>query len=89
LNNPTDSISYCKDGITIGGKHFKNGQSIDIGKDVSVRTLNMSSQQVQEHIETILRKCPGEIYGQMHQLFARTKHGDFDYTKQKEDLGER
>jgi len=89
LNNPTDSISYCKDGITIGGKHFKNGQSIDIGKDVSVRTLNMSSQQLQEHIETILRKCPGEIYGQMHQLFARTKHGDFYYSKREKDIEER
>jgi len=89
LNNPTDSISYCKDGITIGGKHFRNGQSIDIGKDVSVRTLNMTSQQLQEYIKTILKKCPGEIYGQMHQLFARTKNGDFDYSKREKDIEER
>lgn len=86
LNNPTDSISYCKDGITIGDKYFRNGQSIDIGKDVSVRTSNMSSQQLQDHIETILRKCPGKIYGQMHQLFARTKYGDFDYSKREKDI---
>ena len=89
LNNHTGSISYCKDGITIGDKHFRNGQSIDIGKDVSVRTLNMSSEQLKEHIDAILRKCPGKIYGQMHQLFARTKHGDFYYSKREKDIEER
>ena len=89
LNNHIDSISYCKDGITIGSRHFRNGQSIDIGKDVSVRTLNISFQQLQEHIDAILRKCPGEIYGRMHQLFARTKHGDFYYSKREKDIGGR
>ena len=89
LNNPTDSINYCKDGITIGGKYFRSGQSIDIGKDVSVRTLNMSSEQLKEHIDAILKKCPGKIYGQMHQLFARTKHGDFYYSKRENGIGER
>lgn len=41
----------------------------------------MNSTSVKQHIETILDHCPGTIYGQMHQLFARTKYGDFDYTK--------
>ena len=41
----------------------------------------MHSEQVKQHIEKILDRCPGTIYGQMHQLFARTKYGDFDYTR--------
>lgn len=41
----------------------------------------MNSTSEKQHIEIILEKCPGTIYGQMHQLFARTKYGDFDYTK--------
>lgn len=89
LNNSTDTISYFHDGIKIGSKYFKKGQSINIGNDVSVRTLNMSSQQLQHHIESIMRKCPGEIYGQMHQVFARTKYGDFDYTKLEKELEEK
>ena len=40
----------------------------------------MSSKQLQEHIESIMKICPRRVYGQMHKLFARTKHGDFDYT---------
>lgn len=89
LNKNTESINYCKDGITIGDRYFRNGKSLDIGKDVSVRTSNMSSEQLKEYIESILRKCPGKIYGQMHQLFARTKHGDFYYSKREKDIEER
>ena len=89
LNNNTDSINYLNDGIEIGGKYFKKGESINIGNDVSVRTQNMTSQQLQEHINTIMEKCPGKIYGQMHQLFARTKHGDFDYTNKDITLEEK
>lgn len=89
LNNATDRISYSNDGIEIGEKRFKRGQSINIGNDVSVRTSNMSPQQLQEHIDSIMRICPGKIYGQMHQLFARTKHGDFDYTNREKNLEEK
>ncbi len=81
LKNSSDTIEYLDDGILIGNKHFKKGQSINIGNDVAVRTKGMNSTSVKQHIETILGKCPGTIYGQMHQLFARTKYGDFDYTK--------
>lgn len=81
LKNSSDTIKYLKDGILIGNKHFKKGESINIGNDVSVRTNNMDSKHVKDHIETILDRCPGTVYGQMHQLFARTKYGDFDYTK--------
>jgi len=81
LKNSSDTIEYLADGILIGNKHFKNGESINIGNDVSVRTNNMDSKHVKQHIETVLDRCPGTIYGQMHQLFARTKYGDFDYTK--------
>lgn len=89
LNNDKDRISYSNNGIEIGGKHFKSGQSINIGNDVSVRTLNMDSQQLQEHIDKIIKICPGKIYGQMHQLFARTKHGDFNYTDIHKNLEEK
>ena len=81
LKNSSDTIKYLNDGILIGNKHFKKGESINIGNDVSVRTNNMDSKHVKDHIETILDRCPGTVYGQMHQLFARTKYGDFDYTK--------
>ena len=81
LKNSSDTIEYLDDGILIGNKHFKKGESINIGNDVTVRTKGMNSISVKQHIETILEKCPGTIYGQMHQLFARTKYGDFDYTK--------
>lgn len=81
LKNSSDTIKYLNDGILIGNKHFKKGESINIGNDVLVRTNNMDSKHVKQHIETVLDRCPGTIYGQMHQLFARTKYGDFDYTK--------
>lgn len=81
LKNSSDTIKYLDDGILIGNKHFKKGESINIGNDVAVRTNNMDSKHVKEHIGNVLEKCPGTIYGQMHQLFARTKYGDFDYTK--------
>ena len=65
----------------MGNKHFKKGESINIGNDVLVRTNGMYSEQVKQHIEKVLDRCPGTIYGQIHQLFARTKYGDFDYTR--------
>ena len=89
LKNSTDSIKYFDGGIQIGDKCFYQGQSINIGEDVSVRTLNMSPKQVKCHIDRIMTICPGTIYGQMHQLFARTKHGDFDYTKIEKNIEER
>lgn len=81
LKNSSDTIKYLNDGILIGNKHFKKGESINIGNDVVVRTNSMDAEHVKQHIETVLDRCPGTIYGQMHQLFARTKYGDFDYTK--------
>lgn len=81
LKNSSDTIKYLDDGILIGNKHFKKGESINIGNDVFVRTNGMHSEQVKQHIEKVLNRCPGTIYGQMHQLFARTKYGDFDYSR--------
>lgn len=81
LKNNEDRINYLKDGIKIGNKKFKIGESINIGNDVLVRTKNMSDIQLQKHVDSILNRCPGQVFGQMHQLFARTKYGDFDYTK--------
>lgn len=87
LRNNSDIIQYTKDGIIIGDKFFKNGQSINIGKDVTVRTSNMSLEELENYIQRILGKCPGQIYGQMKQVFARTKYGDFDYSKKENDFG--
>lgn len=81
LKNSSDTIEYLADGIRIGNRQLKKGESINIGNDVAIRTSNMDSKQVKEHIEKILDKCPGTIYGRMHQLFARTKYGDFDYSR--------
>lgn len=81
LKNSSDTIEYLDDGILIGNKHFKKGESINIGNDVLVRTNGMYSKQVKQHIEKVLDRCPGTIYGQMNQLFARTKYGDFDYSR--------
>lgn len=82
LKNRSDTIKYLDDGILIGNKHFKKGESINIGNDVTVRTKGMNSTSVKQHIDTILEKCPGTIYGQMHQLFARTKYGDLIILKE-------
>ena len=81
LKNNSDTIEYLDDGILIGNKYFKKGESINIGNDVLVRTNGMHSEQVKQHIEKILDRCAGTIYGQMHQLFARTKYGDFYYSR--------
>ena len=81
LKNSNDTIKYLKDGILIGNKYFKKGESIDIGNDVVVRTNGMSEEHVRQHVEKVLSKCQGIIYGRMHQLFARTKYGDFDYSR--------
>ena len=83
LKNSSDTIEYLDDGILIGNKHFKKGESINIGNDVLVRTNGMYSEQVKQHIEKVLDKCPGTIYGKIHQLFARTKYGDFDYSRRE------
>lgn len=81
LKNSSDTIEYLADGIRIGNRQLKKGESINIGNDVAIRTSNMDSKQVKEHIESVLNRCSGRIFGQMHQLFARTKYGDLDYTK--------
>jgi hypothetical protein len=81
LKNSSDTIQYLDDGILIGNKQFKKGESINIGNDVLVRTNGMDTKHLQQHVENILDRCSGTIYGQMHQLFARTKYGDFDYTR--------
>lgn len=83
LRNSNDIIEYLDDGILIGSKCFKNGESINIGNDVLVRTSGVCREGVRQYIEKILEKCQGTVYGQMRQLFARTKYGDFDYTKRK------
>ena len=86
FKNSRDTIEYLDDGILIGNKHFKKGESINIGNDVLVRTNGMYSEQVKQHIEKVLDKCPGIIYGQIHQLFARTKYGDFDYSRRNIEI---
>lgn len=83
LKNSNDIIKYTSNGIIIGNKFFKKGQSINIGKDVNVRTINMNKKNIENYVQQILNKCPGQIYGQMKQLFARTKYGDFDYSKKE------
>lgn len=81
LKNAADQVTYCNGGIEIGAKFFEKGQSINIGNDVVVRTLGLNAQELRQHVDSILAICPGQIYGQLTQLFARTKHGDFDYTQ--------
>jgi hypothetical protein len=81
LKNSSDTIEYLDNGILIGNKYFKKGESINIGNDVLVRTNGMYSEQLKQHIKNVLDRCHGTIYGQMHQLFARTKYGDLDYTR--------
>ncbi len=81
FKSSSDTIEYLDNGILIGKTSLKKGENINIGNDVLVRTNGMHSEQVKQHIEKILDRCPGTIYGQMHQLFARTKYGDFDYTR--------
>ncbi len=86
LRNNDDTIKYLEGGIQIANKHFKKDESVNIGNDAVVRTNNMDTKQVKEHIESVLDKCHGTTYGQMHQLFARTKYGDYDYSKRSIDL---
>ena len=81
FKNEYDDIGSLEDGIKIGEKIFKSGLPINIGNDVIVRTKGANEIELKKHIEEVLKRCPGEIYGQLHQLYARTKDGDFDYTK--------
>ena len=80
LRNSGDVIKYLSEGILIGDKYFKKGEIINIGSDVLVRTSNMNSDELNEYIKIILGICPGTVYGKLHQMFARTKYGDFDYS---------
>lgn len=80
----SDTINYLNDGIVIGEKSFEKGQIINIGKDVLVRTSNMSKKEIEVYVLEVLRRCPGIIDATMHQLFARTKYGDFNYGTQEE-----
>ena len=41
----------------------------------------MNGKQIKQHVDKVLDICHGTIFGQMHQIFARTKYGDFDYTE--------
>ena len=79
MNNPEDKIEYYDGGIKIGDNTYKIGESVNIGVDVSVRTKGMTHDELDNHIQNILSKCPGEIYGRLTQKFARTKYGDFSY----------
>lgn len=74
-----DKIVYGNDSVQIGNCEFRVGESVDIGVDVSIRTSEMSKEELDQHIENILGICPGTIYGRLHQRFARTKQGDFYY----------
>ena len=80
LRNSGDVIKYLSEGILIGDKYFKKGESINIGSDVLVRTSNMNSDELNEYVKIILGICPGTVYGKLHQMFSRTKYGDFDYS---------
>lgn len=86
LKNPNDTIEYTSEGLIIGKKIFKQGEKINIGSDVLVRTSNMGEADLEKHISKVLSNCPGHIFGAMHQLYARTKYGDFDYTEQDIEL---
>ncbi len=81
FKSTSDTIKYLDDGIQIGNRHFKKGESINIGNDVFVRTNGMNGKQIKQHVDKVLDICHGTIFGQMHQIFARTKYGDFDYTE--------
>ena len=83
MNNSNDKIEYLDGGLKIGDSFYKTGESVNIGVDVSVRTLGMSNDELDKYISNILSKCPGKIYGRLHQKFARTKYGDFNYDKEK------
>lgn len=81
MNIPTDKIEYFNSGIKIGSNNYKFKESVNIGLDVSVRTKGMTYDELDSHIEEILSKCPGKIYGRLSQRFARTKYGDFNYNE--------
>lgn len=79
-----DKIKYLNERLIIGSKQFEKGQNINIGEDVLIRTSNMNKENLEQYIKKVLRRCPGIIYGTMHQLFARTKYGDFNYVTKEE-----
>lgn len=85
MNNPRDKIEYFNGGLKIGDNIYKIGESVNIGVDVSVRTKGMTNDELDNHINNILSKCPGKIYGQLIQKFARTKYGDFNYKEEFEN----
>lgn len=85
MNNPEDKIEYFDGGLRIGDNVYKIDESVNIGVDVSVRTKNMTNEELDNHINNILSKCPGEIYGRLSQKFARTKYGDFNYKEEYEN----
>lgn len=76
MNNPEDKIEYLNGKIKIGDKTYKIDENVNIE---SIRTKDMTINELDNYINNILSKCPGKIYGRLIQKFARTKYGDFNY----------
>ncbi len=81
MENSFDKIEYFADEIKIGNNTYRCGKSVNIGLDVSVRTQGMTQDELDNHIENILSKCPGKVYGRLRQRYARTKYGDTIYKR--------
>lgn len=79
LINDNIDIKYIDKGMVMGNKIFTLGESVNIDVDVKIRTHSESEEALDNIINNILNKCPGEIQGELRQICAITKRGYHKY----------
>ena len=72
VKNP--HIEFGENSITIGEKRFYRGESINIGLDAHNR-CSSSSDDLDNYVSDILKICPGNIIGKLHQIVSVSKDG--------------
>lgn len=75
LVNDNVNIKYVEHGMRIGDKEFSLGESVNIDVDVKIRTHNETREVLDNTINKVLKKCPGEIQGELEQICSITKRG--------------
>lgn len=75
LVNDDVNITYVEQGMMIGDKKFSLGESVNIDVDVKIRTHNEKREVLDNTINKVLKRCPGEIQGELEQICSITKRG--------------
>lgn len=75
LVNDDIDIKYVEQGMMIGDKRFLLGERVNIDVDVKIRTHNETQEILEKTVSRVLKKCPGEIKGELEQICSITKRG--------------